>query len=369
METSNRYLSLDVLRGITVTLMIIVNTPGNYLTTFAPLLHAKWHGFTPTDLVFPTFLFVVGNAMSFSWVKYDSVGIMAFLTKVTKRTFIIFLLGYFMYWFPFVHQQDGQWVINPLNHTRIFGVLQRIALGYFFASLILRFWKKQGAIIFTVLALLGYWVVLYFFGDYSLEHNAVLQLDLFLFGPNHLYEGDGIPFDPEGLLSTIPAIVNVIAGYLTGQYIRQNGVSYESIAKLLMAGVCFLLTALAWNMILPINKKLWTSSFTVYTIGLDLLVLPFLLYIIEIKKKSRWTNFFQVFGKNTLFIYLLSEIGIVFFYLIRIGDESLYHYLYNHLFKYVAGEYAGSLLFAVFWMLFCWSIGSWMDKRKIYIKV
>src|SRR5579864_6969375 len=128
---NNRYLSLDVLRGITVTLMIIVNTPGNYATTFAPLHHAKWHGFTPTDWVFPTFMFVVGNAMSFSLAKYEAGG--GFFKKVLKRSVVIFLLGYLMYWFPFFHEQDGRIVANAIGETRIFGVLQRIALGYFFA--------------------------------------------------------------------------------------------------------------------------------------------------------------------------------------------------------------------------------------------
>src|SRR5882672_2534107 len=189
--TNNRYLSLDVLRGLTVTLMIIVNTPGNGATTFAPLHHAKWHGFTPTDWVFPTFMFVVGNAMSFSLVKYGANGSREFFKKIIKRTLIIFLLGFLMYWFPFVHEQDGGIVFNSISETRIFGVLQRIALGYFLASLILHFWKERGAIIFSVFALLGYWLLLYAFGDYSLTGNAVLKLDLTLFGDKHLYHGEG----------------------------------------------------------------------------------------------------------------------------------------------------------------------------------
>jgi predicted acyltransferase len=134
---NERYLSVDVLRGLTVTLMIIVNTPGNGDTTFGPLHHASWHGFTPTDLVFPTFMFVVGNAMSFSLEKYASKGNTSFLKKIFKRAAIIFLLGFMMYWFPFVHEENNQLIFNPIGHTRIFGVLQRIALGYLFASLIL----------------------------------------------------------------------------------------------------------------------------------------------------------------------------------------------------------------------------------------
>jgi len=366
--TTNRYLSLDVLRGITVTLMIIVNTTGNYKTTFAPLLHANWHGFTPTDWVFPTFMFVVGNAMSFSLVKYGAHGNAAFFKKIFKRSAIIFLLGYLMYWFPFVHEEGGQIVFNSISHTRIFGVLQRIALGYLFASLILHFWKERGAIIFSAVALLAYWLLMYWFGDYTLEGNAALKLDLVLLGDKHLYHGEGIAFDPEGILSTLPAIVNVIAGYLTGRFIQQKGNTYETIAQLMIAGSLLLFVALTWNMVFPINKKIWTSSFVLYTVGLDLLVLSILIFIIDIKNEKSWTYFFEVFGKNTLFIYLVSEVVIILFYIIRIGDQSLYTWLYQHVFR-LAGDYVGALLFAVSWMLTCWSVGYFMDKKKIYIKV
>jgi predicted acyltransferase len=365
---NNRNLSLDVLRGLTVTLMIVVNTPGNYATTFAPLLHAKWNGFTPTDWVFPTFMFVVGNAIAFSLTKYESLGERVFLKKIFKRAGIIFLLGFLMYWFPFVHDQNGAWVFNSISETRIFGVLQRIALGYLFASLILHYLKENGAIIFSVIALLAYWLLLFVFGDYSLEQNAVRTLDLTLFGEKHLYHGEGIAFDPEGLLSTLPAIVNVIAGYFAGKLIQQKGNSYETISKLMICGALLVFIALFWNMTFPINKKLWSSSFVLYTVGLDLLILPILIFIIEIKNERRWTYFFEVFGKNTLFLYLLSEIGIIFFWIFKIGDVSAYNWLYENIFR-LAGDYVGSLLFALTWMLFCWAVGYWMDKKKLYVKV
>jgi predicted acyltransferase len=365
---NNRYLAIDVLRGLTVTLMIIVNTPGNGATTFGPLHHAKWHGFTPTDWVFPTFMFVVGNAMSFSLTKYESQGESAFLKKVVKRFAIIFLLGFLMYWFPFVHEQDGNMVFNPFSETRVFGVLQRIALGYLFASLILHYWKENGAIIFSVFALLAYWFLLFAYGDYSLAGNAVLKLDLALFGDKHLYHGEGMAFDPEGLLSTLPAIVNVIVGYFAGRFIQRKGNSYETISKLMIAGTLLLFVALTWNLVFPINKKIWTSSFVLCTVGIDLLILPILIFIIDIQNKKRWTYFFEVLGKNTLFIYLLSEIGIIFFYIISVGDETLYTWLYKNVFR-LTGDYLGSLLFAVTWMLVCWSVAYWMDRRKIYVKV
>jgi predicted acyltransferase len=272
-----------------------------------------------------------------------------------------------MYWFPFVHEESGRLVFNAISETRIFGVLQRIALAYLFAALILHFWNERGAIIFSVAALLGYWLLLYVFGDYTLEGNVVLKIDLALFGPSHLYHGSGIAFDPEGLSSTLPAIVNVIAGYLAGRFIQQNGNSYETIAKLMIAGALLLFVALSWDLVFPINKKIWTSSFVLYTVGLDLLILAILIFVIDIKNEKRWTYFFEVFGKNTLFIYLLAEIGTIIFY-VKIGEEELGSWLYQHVFR-LAGDYTGSLLFAVSWMLVCWTIGYWMDRRKIYIKV
>ncbi len=367
---SNRSLSLDVLRGMTVTLMIVVNTPGNNATTFSPLHHAMWHGFTPTDWVFPTFMFVVGNAMSFSLVKYESLGEGAFLKKIFTRTFLIFLLGYLMYWFPFV-EYNGAHELSflPFSHTRILGVLQRIALGYCFASLILHYWKERGALIFSAIALLGYWFLMASFGDFTLEGNAVLKLDKWILGDFHLYHGEGIAFEPEGILSTLPSIVNVIAGYFAGRLIQEKGNTYETIAKLLLVGVVLLFAALCWNMAFPINKKLWTSSFVLYSVGLDLLILPVLLYAIEMLQYRRWTYFFEVFGRNTLFIYYLSELGVVLLYFFHLGNDTLYNGIYQSIFRPMAGDYMGSLLFAVSWMLVCWVVGWGMDKRKIYIKV
>jgi predicted acyltransferase len=369
MENSGRQLSLDVFRGITVALMIVVNTPGSGDTTYAPLHHAHWHGFTPTDWVFPTFMFVVGNAMAFSLIKYEGLGNAEFLKKVFKRTFIIFLLGFLMYWFPFFKDiQAGDFTISPPADTRVFGVLQRIALGYFFGSLILHYVSKKGALIFCGVALLGYWFILYAFGDYSLEGNAVLALDKFILGESHLYHGEGIAFDPEGILSTLPSIVNVMAGYFAGRFLQQKGHSYETIAKFMLTGAACLFIALCWNETFPINKKLWTSSFVVLTVGLDLMILAILIYLIEIVKSRRWTYFFEVFGKNTLFIYLLSEVGVILLYAFQVSDKSAYSWIYTSVFR-PTGNYLGSLLFALSWMLICWLVGYAMDKKKIYVKV
>lgn len=373
-EAQSRNLALDVFRGMTICFMIIVNSPGSWEIAYAPLLHAAWHGFTPTDLVFPSFLFAVGNAMAFVMHKFDGQPESVFWSKVLKRTFIIFLLGFLMYWFPFFQAAEGGGLeLKPLSHTRIPGVLQRIALCYFFASVILHYGSKRFAFGFSVFALLSYWGISYIFGDpqdpYSLSGNAGLKLDLFLLGSNHLYHGEGIPFDPEGLLSTLPAIVNVIAGYFAGDFIRRHGNSYETIAKLMIAGSVLIFLALTWHMTFPINKKLWTSSFVLLTVGLDLLILPLLIFIIEMQNARRWTYFFVVFGRNPLFIYLLSEVLLITLYLVSVGDGSLQSAIYRDFFGSFASPINASFLFAFFFMLLCWSVGWIMDRKKIYLKV
>ena len=363
-----RYLSLDVFRGMDVALMIVVNSLGSG-ETYSPLTHAEWHGFTLTDLVFPTFLFCVGNAMSFSQRKYEALGTNAFLMKVLKRTVIIFLLGYLMYWFPFVHYGADGLTFKPFSHTRVFGVLQRIALCYFIASVVIHYFKVQGALIFSLIALILYRVILGVFGDLSMEGNAGSLLDNWLLAPEHLYHGEGVAFEPEGLLSTLPATVNVIAGYVAGLYLQRNGQNYETIAKMLMVGVVLLLGAIWWDLMFPINKKLWTSSYVLLTVGIDLCVLSLLVFIIDIAGRKNWTYFFEVFGRNTLFIYLLSEVFVILLYSIPVGDTSLGRWIYVNLFQSWAGNLNGSPLFAIWIMLSCWVVGYFMDKRKIYVKV
>lgn len=360
-----RYLSLDVLRGLTLFLMIIVNTPGSWGSVYRPLNHAAWHGFTLTDLVFPTFLFVVGNAMSFSMKKFETMSHAPFLRKVLKRTTIIFVIGFLLSWFPFV--SDGR--LEPLADTRIFGVLQRIALCYFFASLVIHYWKIKGASIFSVVVLLGYHLLMFAMGDYSLEGNAALKMDLWLFGPNHLYHGEGIPFDPEGFLSTFPAIVNVIFGYFAGMFLQQSGKNFKTIALLMLAGATLVFLALSWDLLFPINKKLWTSSYVLLTVGIDVMALAFLVYSIEILNKKNWTYFFEVLGKNPLFIYILSGLFVSLLFMFQIDGTSAYGWIAEYLFMSWLGDYLGSFVFAIVFTMILWCIAYVMDKRKIYIKV
>jgi predicted acyltransferase len=374
-STSPRFPALDVLRGITVCFMIIVNTPGNGATTWDALKHARWNGFTPTDLVFPTFMFVAGNALVFAQKKWEGLSDTKVFGIVLKRTLIIFLLGYLMYWFPFVHwNAQGGLEANPISHTRIMGVLQRIALGYFFGALLIRFCKAATAYRMAVIFLLLYWLLLLVFkgGDnpFDMLTNAGTRLDKFLFGDNHLYHGEGMAFDPEGLLSTLPAIANVIFGYAAGKWIQQHGKTWEGLTKLLLAGVSLIAIALLWHTVFPINKKLWTGSFVLLTVGIDCVLLAALSYVISFLQRTKWTYFFEVFGKNPLFIYLLSELGATLLWFIPIGGarQPLYKWLFENVFSY-AGNYFGSFLFAVCVMMVCWLVGWLLDKKKIYIRV
>lgn len=375
--TDTRFLSLDVFRGLTVCFMIVVNTPGSGATPFAPLLHARWHGFTPTDLVFPSFLFAVGNAMSFAITKYAALGTSAMLGKVARRTALIFLLGYLMYWFPFFRLSDsGDVLAFPIGETRIWGVLQRIAVCYGLASLLVYFFSVRTVFWLSVAFLLGYWLMLLAWGDpadpLSLLGNAVRRIDRFTLGDAHLYHGNGgVAFDPEGLLSTLPAIVNVVIGYYAGLFVQRVGKNYESVAKLLLAGAALIFLALCWDMTFPINKKLWSSSFVLLTTGLDLAILATLIYTVEIRNwnQANWTRFFVIPGKNPLFIYLLSEVLVIMLAMVPVGGENALDWIGTHMFQAIAPGAIGSLLFALTFMLLCWSVGWLLDRRKIYVRV
>jgi len=365
-----RFEPLDIFRGLTIFLMIVVNTPGNWSTTFSPLLHANWHGFTPTDLVFPSFLFAVGNALAFVKVKWNDNTFRQIFLKIGKRSLIIFILGYTMYWIPFVEWTDaGTLSPIPISETRILGVLQRIAICYFFAALMIYFYSPKRLIQWSVFLLIGYWTVMYAFGDYSLTGNFALVVDKILLGSNHLYMGEGIPFDPEGLLSTLPSIVNVIGGYLLGIYIKDKGMNYESLTKIMVAGIGLLSLAYIWDLSFPINKKLWTSSYVLLTIGLDLVLIALIVYFVELSARKINFNYFHVFGRNPLFIYLLSEylaIGMLF---IRVnGEQSLYSWIYQSTFSHIGG-YIGSLIFALTFTMICWLAGLWLYRKNIYIRV
>lgn len=382
---NQRYYSLDVFRGATVALMILVNNPGSWSYIYAPFDHASWNGCTPTDLVFPFFLFAVGNAMSFVMPRFEQAGTIVFLKKVIKRSIFIFAIGLFLNWSPFFKWQDNQLVFKNWDTIRIMGVLQRISLCYFLASVIVFFAKIRGSFVFGVVLLLLYWFICQTAGSiddpFSLDGYFGTAIDVRLLGEKHMYKGEGRPFDPEGLASTLPAIVQVVFGYLVGQYIQQKGKSYEMLTNLFIAGAVLTAGGLCWSMVFPLNKKIWSSSYVLYTTGLAIFTLSSLIFLIEFKSiKGGITRFFDVFGKNPLFIFVLSGFLPRLLGLIRIVERydsagnpvylSPLGWFYEHICKPLSSNPKnGSLLYAVMMILFYWLIVYMMDRKKIYIKV
>jgi len=364
--TAPRNLSIDVLRGLTLALMIVVNTPGSWGMQYAPLVHAPWHGYSLTDLVFPSFLFVVGCALRLSMKKLGGMDDARFLRTVFRRGLLIFLCGFLLYWFPFF-TPDGRFI--PFDTVRVMGVLQRIGLCYLLAALVVRYGGVRGALVASAALLLGYWWMLWQFGDYTLAGNAVRTLDLALLGASHMYTGDGIPFDPEGILSTLPSVVNVLGGYLAVAWIEREGPNLRMVALMLAAGAGCVLLAHGWDAALPINKKLWTSTYVVASIGWNLVLLAVLVWAIDMRGLRAGTYFFDVFGKNTLFIYMLSTVGAVALARLRVDGKSLHQWLYQDVILPWTDPYLASFLFALGYMLACWIVAYAMDKRRIYVKL
>jgi len=391
---NQRFYSLDVFRGATVCLMILVNNPGSWGHIYAPLEHAPWHGLTPTDLVFPFFLFAVGNALSFVMPKLEAGGNVLFWKKVLKRSLLIFGIGLFLTWWPFVKWTDAglvfkQWAYidakgNPQG-VRILGVLARIAICYFFASIIIYYLKPKAAFFVGLVMLLLYWALCFLFGDkadpYSMTGWFGNNVDKAILGEAHMYKGEGMPFDPEGLMSTMCAIVQVIFGYMIGEYIQKKGKTFEMVSGLFVAGVAMILTGFCWDMVFPINKKIWTSSYTVYTTGLAIITIATMIYLIEFKNvKGGLARFFDVFGKNALFVFALSAFLPKGLALIRIPDHlndkgvmtytNPWNWLYQKVLINIPGDpKIGSLLYALCVITLMWAICYWMDKKKIYVKV
>lgn len=403
--TKKRYYSLDVFRGAAVALMILVNNPGSWSYMFAPMKHAPWHGVTPTDLVFPFFLFAVGNAMVFVMPRLIEKGNSVFWVKVIKRTLLIFAIGLFLNWFPFVQWSGGtlvfkHWVNpnNPEQGIRILGVLQRIALAYFFASILVFYLREKSLICVSTGVLFLYWALTAWAGGsdpYSLEGWFGTQIDLDILGVAHMYKGEGVPFDPEGIVSTLPAVIQVIFGYLTGLLIQKKGdVSwlwpkfpktedgdFKITSVLMVIGFVFLVLGWAWSLGFPLNKKIWTSSYVLYTTGLAVLTLGALVWYLEVGKvKNFVTQFFDVFGKNPLFIFVLSGLLPRLMGLIRIPKgvssegEVLYtsplRWYYESVCAKIPGPPEwGSFAYAFTFLVFMWVICYYLDKKRIYIKV
>lgn len=367
---SQRLLSLDAFRGLTIATMILVNTPGSWAHLYPLLKHASWHGCTLTDLVFPFFLFIVGVALRFSLKKFDFRPSAALQRKILGRTVTIFILGLLLNAYPFI-RQDWDW-----STFRIMGVLQRIALAYGFAAiLVLRLNLKQlWSLVFTILA--AYWILLWALGGsdpYGLEGNLVRRIDLSLVGAAHLWQGNGIPFDPEGLLSTLPALVTVLIGYLVGIMIQTADEQQENVIRMALLGALLIIAGWIWGLVFPINKPLWTSSYVLFTAGIATLILSALVWLVEVKgyRKSVWP--LVVYGTNSIFVFVASGLWVKTLLKIKftLADRNVsgYAYLYRTVFQPLGGDLNGSLLFALAHVLGWWLILYWLDRKNVHIKI
>ncbi|MDO6425538.1 heparan-alpha-glucosaminide N-acetyltransferase domain-containing protein [Thalassotalea sp. 1_MG-2023] len=356
-----RYIALDAFRGLTIALMILVNTPGSWSHVYAPLLHAKWHGLTPTDLVFPFFMFIVGSAMFFAFKKQNFQLDAPLAFKVIKRGFLIFLIGFLLNIYPFTADPDT-W--------RVMGVLQRIGIAYIFAAFIVLLFKQRGVLVTSVVILIGYHFLLMTVGEgaYALETNLVRQVDVALLGANHIYGGFGVPFDPEGLVSTIPAIVSALFGFEVTRIISQVTDKRESMIKLIQLGAIGVLAGLALDFIIPINKALWTSSYVIYTAGYACLTLAIFVYLIDIKKLEKPMKPLLVYGTNPLFIYVLSWVWVASYVFFPVGEGNVHHFMFNSLSAIFPAKFA-SFLFAFLHVVFFWWCSKWLYERKIFIKI
>jgi predicted acyltransferase len=379
-----RLTSLDVFRGITIAGMILVNMASIAdPNVYPPLLHAQWHGWTPTDLVFPFFLFIVGVAMSFSFSKYTDNKAEGETPhppygRIFRRAAILFALGLLLngFW------NQGIWTFD-FSSIRMMGVLQRISLTYLLASLAVLNLPRKGQWILAAVLLIGYWLAMmyvpvpgYGAGVLTREGNFGAYIDRLIIPKAHLYKGDGFNFmgDPEGLFSTIPAIVSVLAGYFTGQWIRgKKEISPETSMDLVLFGLSCLVIGGIWDLAFPINKKLWTSSYVVFTTGWALLLLAACYELIEVRRVRRWGKAFEVLGLNAISIFVASVVLIKILVRTTVGTGekalSTYNWIYQNLFASWAGAFNGSLLFAIVTVLLWLAVAYGMYRQRWFIKV
>lgn len=368
---SSRLVSVDVLRGITIAFMIFVNSNMDDAHSFWPFSHAQWNGFTPTDLVFPTFLFVVGISLVFSTesrlAKGESRG--SLLGHAVRRAVILFLLGIVVNGFPLFH----------LETLRIYGVLQRIAICYLFGSVLYLYRRsvKLDAVLLVV-ALAGYWVIMRWipvpghglpgrdFPILDKDWNWVAIVDRHLL-PGRLYEGTR---DPEGLISTLPALGTVLLGMMTAAWLRSTRTLERKLYGLLGAGVVCVALGALWNPWFPINKKMWSSSFVLYAGGWSLLVLAFCFWLVEIRKVRRGLMPWLVFGMNAITVYMIAELVEGGLDHVRVhGHESLFGFVYLKMLAVIHSPAWATLVFSVCYVAACWVPVYVLYRRKIFLKI
>lgn len=376
-----RLTSLDVFRGIAIASMILVNNPGSWKFVYPPLLHAEWHGCTPTDLVFPFFLFIVGAAMSFSLAKdaSEKKPSLQVYQRILRRTLLLFLLGLLLNFSSvFLDVLLKNAPLSNFGQLRIMGVLQRISLAYGLSALAMLKLSGRNLRRLAVVLLLGYWIALtlipvpgYGPGHLTPEGNLGGYVDRFLLGTQHLYKGG--PFDPEGLLSTLPATVTVLIGYFTGQWLQTQSVKSRTSLNLVIFGLSCLVLGYSWGMIFPLNKQLWTSSFVVFTAGWALLLLAACYELIEVRNYRKLGFPFEVMGLNAIFVFVASGLVARLLLKTQIGDSetapNTYTWIYETFFQPWAGPFNGSLAFALTTVLFWWLILYFLYRKQWFFKL
>ncbi len=370
---NNRLISLDAFRGLTIAFMILVNTPGHWAYVYSPLRHAKWNGCTLTDLVFPFFLFIVGVAMRFSFEKFESYSLREAKKTILLRALTIFVIGLLINAYPFI-RQDWNW-----STFRIMGVLQRIGLAYGIAGLMVLNTDLHRIIYKIVVILVGYWGMFLLSGwwtnspPFDLETNLVRRIDLLILGQSHLWQGMGIPFEPEGLLSTIPSISTILLGFIVGTMIRTASDIEENAKRMAVLGAGLIILGWIWSGVFPLNKQLWTSSYVLFTGGIASLILSCFYWIIDVKKIKHWAFPLVIFGTNSIFVFAASGLWIKTILKIKFSLNgqliSGYGYLYKTVFQPIAGDLNGSLLFALTHVIGWWFLLFWMYRKKIFIKL
>lgn len=391
MQTTQRLLALDVMRGITIAGMIMVNNPGSWSYVYKPLGHATWDGLTPTDLVFPFFMFIMGISMYLSYRKFDFRLTSATFFKLLRRSVLLFLIGMALGWLALSWRQwnalvaseqtlAGLWSsVSTLTDLRILGVLQRLALVSFFGTIIALSLPKKILPWIIAAVLAGYWLLIGLTDSYQMSPDSIVAIiDRAMLGESHMYrdtmaDGTRIAFDPEGVLSTLPGIAHVLLGFWAGGLLSGKKDTHEQLQSLMLFGTLLLFSGLLLHYGFPINKKIWSSSFVLTTCGMGSLLLGVLVYVIDIRGARRWSMFFESFGVNPMAIYVLGALLSIITgsILIQNNDSviSLKSYLYTHFYQPLLGDYPGSLAFALSFVGICWLAGHYLYKKKIYIKL
>jgi predicted acyltransferase len=353
----SRLVSLDAFRGATIAAMILVNNPGTWSALYWPLGHAAWHGWTPTDLIFPFFLFIVGVAISFSRKTTFRAAL--------RRSAIIFGLGLLLALYPSF----------DLATLRIPGVLQRIAICYLAAWALSRTKPVVQAVAAAALAV-AYWALMTQVPvpdgtppNLEPETNFGAYVDRAVFGTAHLWR-QSRTWDPEGLFSTLPAVTTTLLGLLAGRFIRSERTPERKALGLVAGGAAVALLGLGWGWVFPINKNLWTSSFALFTAGMGSMTLGLCYYVADVRGHRGWTRPFVIYGVNAIAVYVLSGLLADTLGWIQVGDGvSLQEWIYTRVYAPLASPVNASLLYAITNVALLFLIAWWMDRRQLYVKV